>query len=356
MARTFPDRIRPAAVDTLGGPRRRSPVVSEQTPDDGAPLGDGSRSGVRWEDVLGHVVCADNLGLMRSLPDERIDLIYADPPYGPTPSHTDRHRAEVRGAAGKRRESDALGRYLAALEPRLREMHRLLSHNGSLLVHLDWRAVHHVKVLLDGIFGPRQFLNEIVWVYRSGGRDGRWFRRKHDTLLWYARHAGRHTFEPMRGEPYRTKDMCYREDGTPFKRTRNGPILFHPEGGTLGDVWDIPMLSTVALERTGYPGQKPRTLLERVIRCCSRTGDTVADFFCGSGTTLVVAQQMDRRWIGCDSDPRAVEIALRRLAHASSHEGAPNAPGGAGASASRSGSPRGRLGRSVRDGRGEGER
>ena len=256
------------------------------------------------------IAAEDNLALMRTFQDGCCDLIYADPPFNSnrvlgkrgscTPSFNDKHVGGVDG-------------YLAFLRPRLAQMHRLLSKRGVLYVHLDWRIVHYVKVLLDEIFGPKNFLNEIIWMYRSGGRPGRWFARKHDTLLVYAKQIGEHTFNRLRGGEYRTRDMKFSADGLPYKSTRNGPIHFHPDGPELPDVWDIPFLSTVSKERTDYPTQKPEALLERIIRASSNEGDLVADFFCGSGTTLVVAKRLKRRWLGCDANPEAVEITRRRL-------------------------------------------
>jgi adenine specific DNA methylase Mod len=188
-----------------------------------------------------------------------------------------------------------------------------LSRRGSLYVHLDWRSVHYVKILLDELFGRENFLNEIIWSYRSGSRPSNWFPRKHDNILLYAKDAGQHVFHLQRGGEFRTLDMKRAPDGRPFKQTRNGPLFFHPDGPAISDVWEIPFLSTVAAERTGYPSQKPESLLERLILASSNEGDLVADFFCGSGTTLAVAQRLNRRWLGCDINPAAIEIARRRL-------------------------------------------
>lgn len=257
------------------------------------------------------VACADNLSYMRTLASGACDLIYADPPFnqrrriGPT----------QRGKASfDDRVVGGLAGYVSFLCPRLAEMHRLLSSRGSLYVHLNWRAVHYVKVELDRIFGEKNFVNEIIWTYRSGSRPGRWFSRKHDTILVYARQLGEHTFNVLRDGAYRTRDLKRSAEGVPYKSTRNGPILFHPDGPALTDVWDIPILSTVSRERTGYPTQKPEALLRRIIMASSEKGDVVADFFCGSGTTLVVAQQLDRKYFGCDESAEAVAIASARLA------------------------------------------
>ncbi len=211
---------------------------------------------------------------------------------------------------------DGHAAFLAFLRPRLSEMRRLLARRGSIYVHLDWRTVHYVKVMMDEVFGPCNFLNEIIWSYRTGGRSNHWFARKHDTILLYARCAGEHTFHVQRDGAYRTDGLKYDEAGRPFKSTRKGRLYFHEAGPAVTDVWDIPFLSTVSNERTGYPSQKPEALLERIIRASTNPGDLVADFFCGSGTTLVVAQRLGRRWLGCDISAEAVAMARKRLAGA----------------------------------------
>jgi DNA modification methylase len=203
--------------------------------------------------------------------------------------------------------------YLAFLEPRCRQMRRLLKPSGTLYVHLDWHAVHYVKVLLDDVFGGDNFLNEVVWSYRTGGRSPRWFARKHDTLLVYAKKLGDHKFHVLRDGEFRTDGMNVDEHGRPYKQTRAGRLYFHPDGPAVTDVWEIPFLSTVSSERLGYPTQKPEALLERIISASSDPGDRVADFFCGSGTTAAVARRLGRRWLACDISPEAVAIARARL-------------------------------------------
>jgi site-specific DNA-methyltransferase (adenine-specific) len=193
-------------------------------------------------------------------------------------------------------------------------MHRLLQPSGVLFVHLDWRAAHYAKVLLDDIFGAGNFLNVIIWSYRTGGVSRRWFARKHDTILAYAKKRGRHTFHVIRDGTFRTDGLKRDTTGRPYKSTRKGRLYFDRRGPVVTDVWEIPFLSTVSLERVGYPSQKPLALLERIVAAASNPGDLVADFFCGSGTTLVAARNLGRRWLGCDSSPRAVEIARTRLA------------------------------------------
>jgi DNA modification methylase len=269
---------------------------------------DGSAEAV-WRSTRGVLARAENLEYMRLLPDDCCDLIYADPPYG-----SGRRRTSERCAEGfDDRWPKDISHYLSFMKPRFEQMHRLLSNRGSLYVHLDWRAVHYAKVALDDIFGRENFLNEIIWSYRTGGRSSRWFARKHDTILMYAKHAGSHTFNVLRDGTFRTDGLKHDEDGRPFKSTRRGKLYFHADGPAMTDVWEVPFLSTVSNERTGYPSQKPEALLERVVAAGSNPGDVVADFFCGSGTTLAVADRLGRQWMGCDIEPEAVRIASLRL-------------------------------------------
>ncbi len=261
--------------------------------------------------LAGHVDHADNLACMRQLEDGCCDLIYSDPPFERSGVVT--HDSSSKQPIAAQDRKGLLDDYLGFLRPRLAEMFRVLADHGSLYIHLDWRAVHYVKVMLDDIFGSRCFLNEVIWSYRTGGRPGAWFSRQHDTVLLYAKNPPKHTFHRLRDGTYRTRDLRMDASGRPYKTTRNGRVYFHPDGPALSDVWDIPFLSTVSRERTGYPSQKPEALLQRAIRASSNEGDLVADFFCGSGTTLVAAKRLNRRWLGCDISPEAVAIARRRL-------------------------------------------
>lgn len=259
---------------------------------------------------LGTVTCADNLEFMQKLPDGCCDLVYVDPPFNSNRTLSTRTKKDLQFPD----QFPSIDDYLAFLRPRFTEMQRLLSSRGSIFVHVDWRTSHHVRLLLDEVFGNEQFLNEIIWHYRSGGRPAPWFARKHDTILWYAREAGQqHTFNRLRDGQYRTQDLQYTEDGQPYKSTRKGPIMFHPDGPACSDVWEIPILSTVSKERTSYPTQKPEKLLERIVRAASNEGDVVGDFFCGSGTALAVAKGLNRHYIGCDVNPDAVAISQKRL-------------------------------------------
>ncbi len=263
------------------------------------------------------IVLGDSLDVMQALPDGCIDLVYIDPPFG---TGQVRRLETIRTGTGSGRRSGFGGRtyafdvvatrsyddamplrnYLEFLGVRLEEIHRLLGPAGSLYLHLDHRAVHHARLLLDRIFGPGQFLNEIIWAYDFGGRSaGRW-PRKHDNILWYAK-SGRWTFN---------RDAI---DRIPYM----APGLVTAEKAARGklptDVWWMTIVPTSGRERTGYPTQKPLRLLERIVLASSNPGDLVADFFCGSGTTGVAALRHGRRYLLVDDNPEAIGIARRRL-------------------------------------------
>jgi len=266
----------------------------------------------------GSVIETDNLALLRALPEGVIDLCYADPPF----ATGDRQRLEsIRTGEGERTRRGFAGRdyryevvsdlsyaddlpldaHLAALRERLLEVHRVLAPHGSLYLHVDWRTAHHVRLLLDGVFGAHRFLNEIVWAYDYGGRARDRWPRKHDTILWYAK-----------GDAW----LFDREaiDRVPYM----APGLVGPEKAARGklptDVWWMTIVPPASAERTGYPTQKPLRLLERIVAASSRSGDLVLDPYAGSGTTGVAAQRLGRRWLLADRSPDAVAIAKARLA------------------------------------------
>ena len=265
-----------------------------------------------------HLYAGDCLDVLGGLPDRCVHLIYLDPPF-----NTNTRRGTA--AAGF---DDAFGRpedYIAYLRPRIRQMHRVLHDCGSLFFHSDWRAGHHVRLLLDEMFfgesrataraGRPVFVNEIVWRYGLGASKAR--RRlltKHDVIFWYARSSG-YTFNMLRADP--TPAMlakyCHLDaDGQRYMMSY-GRRYYLKGGKLLDDVWDIPAIPPTSKERVGYPTQKPLALLRRIILLASNAGDLVLDPFCGSGTTLVAAHQLGRRWIGIDINPQAIALARARL-------------------------------------------
>jgi site-specific DNA-methyltransferase (adenine-specific) len=260
---------------------------------------------------------ADNLTLLESWSDQSFELIYIDPPFNTGRQQSRRRLKTVRdeqgdrtGFAGKRYRTEEIGRqafedafddYLAFLEPRLQHAHRLLTQNGSLMLHLDYREVHYAKVLLDAIFGRDAFINEIIWSYDYGGRTKKRWSPKHDNILWYARTPNQYTY------------IYDNIDRIPYM----APGLVGPEkaarGKTPTDSWWHTIVSPTGKERTGYPTQKPLAILERIVRVHSHPGDTVLDFFAGSGTTGEAALLNQRNAVLVDDNADAIEVMVERL-------------------------------------------
>ena len=266
-----------------------------------------------------HLGC--NLIVLQSIPTESIDLIYIDPPFN-TGREQQRSKETTKrndlgdrvGFKGQRYETikskvlsydDQFVDYWAFLEPRLEEAFRVLKDTGSIYLHLDYREAHYAKVLLDALFGPECFLNEIIWAYEYGGKSKSRWPAKHDTILVYVKNPKNYYFDSsaVDREPYMA------------------PGLVTPEKVALGklptDVWWHTIVSPTGKEKTGYPTQKPIGILRRIIQASSKEGDVVLDFFAGSGTTGVVANDLRRTFILVDQNPEAIEVITSRLQGAS---------------------------------------
>ena len=300
-------------------PGERGPLSRDRA----VPLAEDARAaidGVVRGGARGAVVEADNLEALAAIPDGVVDLAYADPPFATGKAQ---RLVSIRAADGEPTRAGFRGKptayepvsdlawdddlpldeHLAALEARIREVQRVLAPHGSLYLHVDWRTVHHVRLLLDRVFGAERFLNELIWAYDYGGRARDRWPRKHDTILWYAK-GPTWTFE---------RDQVGR---VPYL----APGLVGPEKAARGklptDVWWMTIVPPASAERTGYPTQKPVRLLERIVAASSRPGELVLDPYAGSGTTGVAAARLGRRWLLVDRNPEAVAIARRRLAAA----------------------------------------
>jgi len=254
------------------------------------------------------------------MPDESVQLIYVDPPFNTgrkqERSLTKSTRTEAGGSVGfkgQRYETvrerllsydDEFGDYWDFLEPRLREAWRVLHNTGTLYVHLDYREAHYAKVLLDVLFGRECFLNEIIWAYDYGGKSKSRWPAKHDTILVYVKDPARYFFnsDAVDREPYMAPGLV-----TPEKVAR---------GKLPTDVWWHTIVSPTGKEKTGYPTQKPEGILRRVVQASSREGDTVLDFFAGSGTTGAVAAALGRRFILVDQNPQSIAVIRQRLSSA----------------------------------------
>ena len=251
------------------------------------------------------VIHDDNLTAMRGMESASIDLCYADPPFN---TGKDWGKFDDRWEGG-------LDGYLDFMKPRLQEIHRLLKDTGSLYLHCDTNASHYLKVMLDGIFGIDNFKNEIVWFYHdSPGRSKRWFSRKHDVIFCYSKDNEEWTFN---ADSVRVPILDASKERYKTSRTIGGKDYLGGESATKGkipeSVWPLPVVKQNSDEALGYPTQKPLKLLERIVNASSNPDDVVLDPFCGSGTTLVAAHKLGRKYIGIDSSPEAVRLAETRL-------------------------------------------
>lgn len=259
----------------------------------------------------------DNLEVLRSLPDGHADLVYVDPPF-----NTGAERRMTRqsatlddsssriGFGGRRYRmadgdsraySDRFDDYLEWLEPRLIETRRVMAEHATLYLHLDYREVHYVKVMLDGLFSRDCFLNEIIWAYDYGGRTKRRWPPKHDTILVYVRDPKLYFFDAEAVEriPYMSPGLVGRAKAA--------------RGKLPTDTWWHTIVPTNGAERTGYPTQKPLGILRRIVAASSRPGDMVLDWCAGSGTTGVAARELGRRFTLVDDNPDAMKVMVQRI-------------------------------------------
>jgi DNA modification methylase len=309
----------------------------------------------------------DNLEILRQyIKDESVDLIYLDPPFNSKATYNilfgeqngSRAAAQIKAfedtwkwdqvAAESYREvveaggkvsqvmqafrmflgdNDLLA-YLAMMAPRLVELRRVLKPTGSIYLHCDPTASHYLKILMDAVFGAKQFLNEVVWYYgpKATQRDTS-FQRKHDIIFLYAKSEGQHLFtSPLqdygegslaeRETRYNHKDEAGRYRWTTRRNSTGQKYrakVYLNEGVVMTDVWQMPIINATAKERLGYPTQKPEALLERIIKASSNEGDLVLDPFCGCGTAIAVSQRLKRCWIGIDITHLAITLIKHRL-------------------------------------------
>jgi DNA modification methylase len=257
------------------------------------------------------LICADALDELPTLPDASIDAIYIDPPFGTGLVQT--------GRGGRYADrADDPDAFVDWLLPSLAHGRRVLTATGSLFVHLDYRAVHYVKVALDRLFGRSCFVNELVWCYAVGGKSRKGFGRKHDTILWYAKGADWAFYPDAVRVPRRGGSHMRLVDGVQEKTDKKtGRVYRYPvAAGKVPEDWwtDVETLNHSDAERTGWPSQKPERLLARIISAVTREGDRVADWFAGSGTTAAVAQRLGRRFLVVEREAAAVELIETRLA------------------------------------------
>ena len=311
------------------------------------------------------IYCADNLDVMITLPSESIDMIYIDPPFFSNRVYETIWKDKEDTTAFNDRWKGGVYHFVEWMRPRLEQIHRLLKPTGTFFCHMDWHANHYIKVVLDEIFGYRNFRNQIIW--RRGtprGNAGKKFAELTDHILLYSK-SSKYTWHPQygtyrkeyiekyynqidekTGKRFQPTSLLGHRGVNPIKKWRGlskpwrypikelekldqrGKIYWPPKGSIprlkrflndqkgmpIGNIWDdIFPVNSQADEQVGYPTQKPLALLERIIKTSTNKRDIVADFFCGCGTTLVSASQCERRYIGVDNSPKASKVIRKRL-------------------------------------------
>jgi len=299
----------------------------------------------------------DNLDILKEkIPSESVDLIYLDPPFNSNRAYNILHKNNGEDSPSQieafndtwnwntigvqenfnrlveNKENikisdlmigleKVIGKngtlaYLSMMTTRLIELKRVLKSTGSIYLHCDPSASHYLKIVMDIIFGEENFVNEIIWSYKSGGISQCSFSRKHDTILFYSK-TNKYKFNLQKEsrdiselkKKYKQED----EKGHYGQMKKDGKKYYFEDGVTMRDVWEIPILNQLSKERLGYPTQKPEALLERIIKASSNEGDIVLDPFCGCGTTVAVSERLNRKWIGIDITPLAINVIRKRM-------------------------------------------
>lgn len=277
---------------------------------------------------------------MRGMNSGCVDLIYLDPPFNSNADYAAPIGSQSAGAefkdtwglsdinlawhglikaehpglymmlqAVRSIHGDSMMSYLIYMAPRIMEMKRLLKDTGTIYLHCDPTASHYLKLMMDDIYGRKNFRNEIIWCYAGGGVPKKDYPRKHDIILRYVKNAD-WIFNVAR-KPYGEHNITGRR-ATDRDGTRN--INYHPDGTPFNDWWDdIRPLINWDKERTGYPTQKPLSLLERIIEASSNPSDIVLDPFCGCATACIAAQRLEREWVGIDISAKAAELVELRM-------------------------------------------
>ena len=256
---------------------------------------------------------------MRSIPDDYLSLIYLDPPFNTGKKQSRTSLKTKQSASGDRvgfkgrtyetvklatrSYNDSFEEYLQFLKPRLVECKRILATNGSLFFHIDYREAHYCKILLDETFGRASFMNEIIWAYDYGARSQKKWSSKHDSIFWYAKDPQNYIFnyDAIDRIPYMAPALV----GAAKAR----------RGKTPTDVWWHTIVSPNGYEKTGYPTQKPRGIIDRIVNVHSTPGNTVGDFFAGSGTVGEACLELGRSAILVDNNLAALEVMRKRFSN-----------------------------------------
>ncbi len=281
----------------------------------------------------GLLIQGDAFGADLGAHEGGVQCVYIDPPFFTGKRFAHRMRVGEAGWLDGSRFLDlaayddfpglSFEEYLSFVREAAVLSRNLLNASGSFFLHVDYRASAHARIICDEVFGKDRMVNEIIWSYQTGGRSRKHFSRKHDTILMYAK-TGEHFFDisqvPSSRKTSRSNHLkrCVDESGRSYRTiTSNGKqyVYYDDEPSYPDDVWtDVSHMQQKDPQRTGYATQKPQALLDRIILCCTRPGDIVADPMCGSGTTLAAAAASGRRFIGVDLSAQAFSVCRKRLA------------------------------------------
>lgn len=267
------------------------------------------------------ILLGDCLKELKKIDDKSIDLIYLDPPFFTQRVHSLKSRDNSKAYSFEDNWSN-INAYKDYMHERLIECKRVLKDTGSIFLHCDRSASHYLRIALDEIFGSNNFQSEIVWSYRRWSNAKKGLLNSHQIIFFYSKSSNfkfNKKFDSY--SPTTNIDQIFQkrvrdENGkTKYKTQTNGSydLMEEKNGVPLSDVWEIPYLNPKANERVGYPTQKPVILLERIIELVTDEGDIVLDPFCGSGTTLVAAKLLRRKYIGIDKSEDAIQLTKKRL-------------------------------------------
>ena len=271
--------------------------------------------------MVNTILHGDCRNILRSIATQSINMIYLDPPFFTQKKHklADSSRKKIYSFDDKYRSLDE---YLSLLKDALIECKRVLQDNGSLFLHCDKTASHHLRFILDEVFGENKFVNEIVWTYKRWSNSKVGLQNAHQTIFFYSKsksfkfnmfftdYSATTNIDQILQE--RERDLFGK---AVYKKNTEGKIIrsTNKKGVPLSDVWDIPFLNPKAKERCGYPTQKPVELLKKIVEITTDANDIVLDPFCGSGTTCIAAKSLGRNYIGIDISEDAVNLSCKRL-------------------------------------------
>jgi DNA modification methylase len=267
--------------------------------------------------AINKLILGDCLEVLKTLENETVDLIYIDPPF-----FSNRTYEVIWGDKGEIRSfedrfSGGIEHYISWLKERIQEMHRILKPTGSIFVHCDYHANAEIKVfVLNKVFGSNNFRNEIIWCYTRPSASKKQLPRVHDNIFWYSKTEQAMPYLDSIRVPYNEESLARSNRGIGVKSvmgTKSGEDRLNELGKLPESYWQIPMIQGNGKERIGYPTQKPEKLLERIIKMCSQEKDVILDCFVGGGTTIAVADKLNRNWIGIDQSVQAIKVTEFRL-------------------------------------------